>query len=177
MFCSRLFSVLSWVVFPGVGIDCFLRIRIYSQGLTSKILLRRNRTPSPVTSSLLLMVIWSSVVAQIWRETELEQSEFQATESSPNETVNKSGSSLIEWGMWRSSLLPLPSWSSLSSPQTLAVPGVLMGFLAQSTVPNLAFLQGPGFTQRVRNSRCRSQFCSFLALGSLLPWSNLIHLA
>lgn len=169
--------MLSWVVFPGVGIDCFLGIKIYSQGLTSNVLLRKNKTPSPVTSSLLLMVIWSPVVAQMWRGTELEQSEFQATKSSPNETVNKSGSPLIEWGMWRSFLLPLPSWSSLSSPQTLAVPGVLMGFLAQSTVQNLAFLQGLGFTQRVRNSRCRSQFCSFLALGSLLPWSNLIHLA
>ena len=37
--------------------DCFLGIRIYSQSLTSKVLLRRNKAPSPVTSFLLLMVI------------------------------------------------------------------------------------------------------------------------
>ena len=45
--------------------------------------------------------------------------------------------------MWRSSLLPFPSWSSLSSPQTLAASGVLMGFLAHEHCAKLSFPPGP----------------------------------
>lgn len=148
-FVHFLLSTLSWVVFPGVGMGCLLGIGIHSQGLTGELLLRRTKALSSVTSLLLVTVTWSPVVAQMWRVTELEQSESQAVSGHKllskwnHRQVNKSGPSLIGWGMWRPSLLPPPSCSPLPAPQTLVAPVGLMGFLAQMTMQNLCFPPAP----------------------------------